>query len=156
MKLEWREKKGINQTKNWLSHMPLYFSIFVSCPQSRIRHFGWKIATQRTRYSELYKKTKQNKTKQNKKHGWTALDIVGAGSSKFKGIQGRFYLLYPFRLNGESAREHQGALILGLWKREVKKGCLVPSYLACSRVAQSPLRLGRACGGGRNKGKEIG
>ena len=48
------------------------------------------------------------------KHGWTALDIVGAGSSKFKGIQGRFYLLYPFRLNGESAREHQGALILRL------------------------------------------
>ena len=34
-----------------------------------------------------------------KKHGWTALDTVGAGSSKF---------------NGESAREHQGALILGL------------------------------------------
>ena len=31
---------------------------------------------------------------------------VGTGSSKFKGIQGRFYLLYPFRLNGESAREH--------------------------------------------------
>ena len=56
----------------------------------------------------------KQKTKKQKKHGWTALDIVGAGSSKFKGIQGRFYLLYPFCLNGESAREHQGALILGL------------------------------------------
>ena len=54
------------------------------------------------------------KKKKKKKHGWTAFDIVGAGSSKFKVIQGRFYLLYPFRLNGESAREHQGALILGL------------------------------------------
>ena len=91
--------------------------------------------------------------KKRKKRGWTALDIVGAGSSKFKGIQGRFYLLYPFRLNGESAREHQGALILGLYKREVNKGCLVPSCLACSRVPQSPLRFGKACGGGRNKGK---
>ena len=30
-------------------------------------------------------------------------------------------MLYPFRLNGESAREHQGALILGLWEREVAR-----------------------------------
>jgi len=56
-----------------------------------------------------------------KKHGWTALDIIDAGSSKVKGIQGHFHLLYPFRLNGESAREHQGALILRLWEREVGK-----------------------------------
>ena len=63
-----------------------------------------KIATQKTRYSKLYKKNK-NKTKtEQTKHGWTALDIVGAGSSKLKGIQGRFHLLYPFRLNRESAR----------------------------------------------------
>ena len=84
------------------------------------------------------------------KHGWTALDIIDAGSSKFKGIQGRFFLLYPFRLNGESAREHQGALILRLWEREVGRagfcfsgGCLVPSCLACSQVPHPHLDLGK-------------
>ena len=96
-------------------------------------------------------------------HGWTALHIIDAGSTKGKGIQGRFFLLYPFRLNGESAREHQGALTLGLWEREVGRagvcfsgGYLVPSCLACSRVPQSPLTLGKACEGGRNKGKKFG
>ena len=74
------------------------------------------------------------------KHGWTALDIIDAGSSKFKGIQGRFFLLYPFRLNGESAREHQGALILGLCGRGRWEGRGFVSQVAASSPVVSLAR----------------
>ena len=49
-------------------------------------------------------------------------------------------MLYPFRLNGESAREHQGALILGLCGRGRWEGRGFVSQVAASSPVVSLAR----------------